>query len=165
MSKDERPDGTLLPRAVIVRRLGPTDAAIAQQMFAMMEAVFDERPSTGEPLDERYVQTLLESRQFWAVVAIDGADIVGGMTAHALPMTRDQSTELFIYDLAVRGDRQRRGIGRALVSELCALAAAVGIKVSFVAADDEDGHALEFYRALGGDGAPVTMFTFAGRSS
>ena len=40
---------------------------------------------------------------------------MGGLTAHALPMTRSPEAELFIYDLAVRADRQRRGIGRTLV--------------------------------------------------
>ena len=30
----------------------------------------------------------------------------------------------------------------------------------FVPADDEDVHALVFYRAVGGAAAPVTVFTF-----
>jgi aminoglycoside 3-N-acetyltransferase I len=149
---------------MIVRRLGPHDEAIAQQMFATLAAEFgedDKGPNAGPPLDEDYVQGLLSKRDFWAVVAIDGSDVVGGVTGHALPMTRDPSSELFIYDLAVRSDRQRRGIGRALITELLALASAAGIKTSFVPADNEDEHALEFYRALGGDAAPVTIFTFA----
>ena len=31
----------------------------------------------------------------------------------------------------------------------------------FVPADDDDIHALDFYRALGGEESPVTFFTFA----
>jgi aminoglycoside 3-N-acetyltransferase I len=30
----------------------------------------------------------------------------------------------------------------------------------FVAADNEDVHAIDFYKALGGTDSPVTMFTF-----
>jgi aminoglycoside 3-N-acetyltransferase I len=75
-------------------------------------------------------------------------------------MTRNRSSELFIYDLAVRPDRQRRGVGRALVAAIRQMAAAEGITTSFVAAADEDTHALSFYRAIGGDGAAVTIFTF-----
>ncbi len=35
-----------------------------------------------------------------------------------------------------------------------------GIHVAFVPADVEDDHALEFYRALGGEEAEVRIFTF-----
>jgi aminoglycoside 3-N-acetyltransferase I len=73
-------------------------------------------------------------------------------------MTRHERTELFIYDLAVRDDQQRRGIGRQLVEALVAEASEHGIDVVFVPADDEDTHALAFYESLGGRAAPVTMF-------
>jgi aminoglycoside 3-N-acetyltransferase I len=75
-------------------------------------------------------------------------------------MTRRESRELFIYDLAVHADYQRRGIGRALVETLRVLGSAEGIDVTFVPADNEDDHALAFYEALGGEAAPVTIFTF-----
>ena len=39
-------------------------------------------------------------------------------------------------------------------------ARAHGIARVFVAADDADAHALEFYRAVGGVASPVTMFVF-----
>jgi aminoglycoside 3-N-acetyltransferase I len=38
-------------------------------------------------------------------------------------------------------------------------AAAAGIKEVFVLADNEDVHALDFYRALGGRASQVTLFT------
>jgi aminoglycoside 3-N-acetyltransferase I len=75
-------------------------------------------------------------------------------------MTRSESAELFIYDLAVDPPHQRTGIGRALVDALRAQGAAAGISVAFVPADNEDTYALDFYRAIGGDEAPVTIFTF-----
>lgn len=134
-------------------------------MFRMMAAVFAEDGSEAgpheTPLGDDDVHALLRRKELWALVAREGDDVVGGVTAHALPMTRSRSTELFIYDLAVRVDRQRRGIGRALVTELLALAGAEGIEVAFVPADDEDAHALAFYRALGGAPSPVTFFTFS----
>jgi aminoglycoside 3-N-acetyltransferase I len=40
-------------------------------------------------------------------------------------------------------------------------AAVAGITVAFVPADNQDTHALDFYQALGGVPAPVTIFTFA----
>jgi aminoglycoside 3-N-acetyltransferase I len=84
----------------------------------------------------------------------------GGLTAHTLRLTRAEVSEVFIYDLAVVPRRQRRGVGRALVAALRTEAARAGITVAFVPADNDDTHALDFYHAIGGIPAPVTMFTF-----
>jgi aminoglycoside 3-N-acetyltransferase I len=90
----------------------------------------------------------------------DTGEATGGITAHTLPMTRREIAEIFIYDVAVRRDHQRKGVGRELLAHLRAVAAASGIGDVFVAADSDDRHALDFYRALGGAAAPVTMFSF-----
>jgi aminoglycoside 3-N-acetyltransferase I len=47
------------------------------------------------------------------------------------------------------------------VTELRNSAAESGVVNVFVAADNDDVHALDFYRALGGNASPVTLFTFA----
>jgi hypothetical protein len=54
----------------------------------------------------------------------------------------------------------------SLTSEIgCSAAGCVAftrrIAELFVAADNEDTHALDFYRALGGTASPVTIFEFA----
>ena len=121
-----------------------------------MAGVFDEE--CGE-LSDAFVEHLLARAEFWAIAAFSGDELIGGLTAHTLPMTRSESFEIFLYDIAVRADHQRRGIGRELVAALSTAAAALGIHDLFVAADDEDAHALDFYRALGAAASPVTMFT------
>jgi len=141
-----------------IRRLTRPDVAAARQLFVLMAHVFDEE---ARPLGDTYVAGLLSRPEFWAVAAfIDGA-VVGGLTAHTLPLTTSESFEIFIYDIAVRADRQRQGIGRRLIGALRELAASQGIRDVFVPADDEDGHALEFYRSLGATGTPVTFFVFS----
>ncbi|POH75348.1 GNAT family N-acetyltransferase [Arthrobacter glacialis] len=140
-----------------VKRLARGDEAVAAVLFAMMAAVFDEGSA---PLSEEYVRKLLGTDSFWAMAAFDGADVVGGLTAHTLPMTRSPSSEVFIYDLAVREDHQRQGVATRLVDELRTGAARIGIYDVFVPADNEDAGALEFYRAQGADAVPVTFFTF-----
>ena len=146
---------------VAVRRLVPGDEAIGCAMFAMMKEVFEEDSEDGgNPLRVDDAKQLLSRADFWALVATESGNVVGGLTAHALPMTRSRATELFIYDLAVKTDRQRQGIGRKLVTKLLSLARAAGIETTFVPADNEDTHALDFYRALGGTASPVTFFTF-----
>jgi aminoglycoside 3-N-acetyltransferase I len=151
---------------MMVKRLGVADASVAAATFALMASVFAEdegghdSPMPATPLTHVDVTELLGRRSFWAVAAIDDDDVVGGLTAHVLPMTRNKSCELFIYDLAVRQDRQRQGIGRALVEEVLRLARSADIATTFVLADNDDGHALDFYRAVGAAMSPVTLFAF-----
>jgi aminoglycoside 3-N-acetyltransferase I len=122
-----------------------------------MAEVFEEE---HDHLSDEYLAQLLARDQFWALAATLGEELVGGLTAHTLPMTRSESRELFIYDIAVRVDHQRRGVGRLLVSHLTRIANDGGIHDLFVAADNEDAYAMEFYRALGGVASPITFFTF-----
>jgi aminoglycoside 3-N-acetyltransferase I len=92
-------------------------------------------------------------------VMADGV-VVGGLIAHTLAMTTSERAEVFLYDVAVDGDHQRLGIGRRLVDTLRREAAAAGIDVLFVPADNDDTHALDFYQAMGGTPSPVTIFEF-----
>ena len=140
-----------------VKRLTSGDRDVARALFALMADVFEE---DSEVLSDGYLDRLLGREEFWVIAAFAGDDIIGGVTAHTLPMTRTASCEIVIYDVAVRRDRQRQGVGRRLVAELRAQAAARGIREVFVPADDADVHALDFYRALGGAASPVTIFTF-----
>lgn len=138
-------------------RLQPGDRELARALFVLMAEVFEE---AYDALSDQYVDRLLAREDFWALAAFDGDQIIGGITAHSLPMTRTETAELFIYDLAVRRDHQRRGVGRHLVADLRTRAAARGIHSMFVAADNDDVHALAFYQALGPTASPVTLFAF-----
>lgn len=109
-------------------------------------------------LSDGYVRGVLANESFWAIGAFEAGEAIGCITGHELPMTRHERRELFVYDLAVRVEEQRRGIGRQLVESLVTGAADLGINVVFVPADDEDTHALTFYERLGGRPAKVTMF-------
>src|SRR3954447_1133995 len=143
--------------AASVRRLAPGDRHLAREMFVVIADVFEE---TSASLSDDYIDRLLASPNFWALAAVVEGSVIGGLTAHTLPMTSSERSEVFIFDIAVAIDHQRHGVGRRLVSTLIDEAAAIGIDVVFVPADDEDTHALEFYRALGGRGSAVTMFDF-----
>jgi aminoglycoside 3-N-acetyltransferase I len=140
------------------RRLTSGEVERARHLFFLMADVFDEK---REKLSDAYLEGLLNRQAFWALAAFAGDEIVGGITAHTLPMTRVESSEIFVYDIAVRKDWQRRGVGRLLMTGLCEAAAAMGIDEVFAAADNDDRHALDFYRALGGSPSPVTFFLFS----
>jgi aminoglycoside 3-N-acetyltransferase I len=141
------------------RRLSVGDRELAKGLFRMMSAVFEEE---HEPISDDYVDRLLSREDFWVLAALAGDEPVGGLTAHTLPLTTAEASEIFIYDIAVRADQQRKGIGRHLMRALREAAAAAGIADVMVPADNDDAHALDFYRALGGAPSAVTFFIFSG---
>lgn len=138
-------------------RLACGDRDLVRAIFLMMADVFEE---PARPLTDAYIDRLLARVDFWLVAAFVGDELAGGITAHTLPMTRGETAELFIYDVAVRKQYQRMGVGRQLLSATCQLAAESGIPLAFVAAENLDAHALDFYRSLGGKGSSVTLFVF-----
>jgi tRNA (adenine37-N6)-methyltransferase len=140
---------------VVIGRLGVGDVPQARAAFEMMHSVLGEDPDV---LSDGYVTGLLADESFWAIGAFEAGEAIGCITGHELAMTRHERSELFVYDLAVRVDDQRRGIGRQLVDALVSGAADRGIDVVFVPADDDDPHALAFYTSVGGRPAEVTMF-------
>ncbi len=144
---------------ICVERLGAGDVERARALFLLVAGVFE--TETG-PLSDGYLERMLAREDFWAIEATADGRAVGGLTAFTLPLTRKEELEIFLYDIAVLPEFQRRGVGRELVAALRRLAAAAGIATVFVPADNQDTHALDFYRALGGEAAEVTIFTFGG---
>jgi ribosomal protein S18 acetylase RimI-like enzyme len=61
----------------------------------------------------------------------------------------DKGTEMFLYELGVDETSRRRGIGRALVDSLAALARERGCYGMFVFTDDDNVAALATYRSAG----------------
>ena len=137
-------------------RLMTGDRELAKKLFAMMAEVFGEE---HERLSDAYVHQLLSQSTFNAIAAFDENEMIGGLTAYVLQKTTSESSELFLYDVAVRKSHQRRGVGRLLMTALRDEARNAGIEEAFVLADNEDVHALDFYRALGGRASQVTLFT------
>jgi aminoglycoside 3-N-acetyltransferase I len=143
-------------------RLTIADRVLAKKLFAMIQHVFGE---PYLPLGDDYLDGLLGREDFWAIAALAGDEIVGGLTAHTLPMTRSEAAEVFIYDIAVHADHRRTGVGGLLISTLREAAHAAGVHDAFVSVDTADDEAIAFYRAVGGAQADVMHFTFAERAA
>jgi aminoglycoside 3-N-acetyltransferase I len=143
--------------SLIVRRIGLPDFELARRTFDVMAHTFGEH---SEYLNDHYLEDLLGNTNFWAVAAVAEGAVIGGLSGWTLSKTSAPSREVFIYDIAVAPTHQRQGVGNALVDFLRGAAAEAGISLVWVLADNEDAHALDFYRKLGGAAAPVTLFDF-----
>lgn len=149
-----RPAPTAL---VSARRLGAGDLPLARATFRLMAEVFE--TEWEEPSDD-YLRRLLARDDRCAFAGFVGDTLAGGLTAHAIPMTTAEQCELLIWDLAVHPDQQRRGVGTALVEAARVAATELGIAMVFVAAENADGHAVEFYQAIGGTPLATTFFSW-----
>jgi aminoglycoside 3-N-acetyltransferase I len=144
---------------ITTRRLRLGDRNKARALFALLSDVFQEPVET---LSDQYLDRILGEEGFWVLAAWADGELAGGLTAHTLPMTRTEAPEIFIYDVAVREEMRRKGVGRSLVKVLREQAGALGIRVVFVLAENDDAEAVRFYEAAGGRGAAVTCFAFGG---
>jgi aminoglycoside 3-N-acetyltransferase I len=140
-----------------IKRLTKEDLADFHALVNLFNMVFEEESKIGS---ETHLLKLLGNESFIALAALAENEVVGGLTAYELPMYYSDSSEIFLYDLAVKSEYQGMGIGKGLLQSLKAHCSKHGIKEFFVMAHAEDEHAIEFYRATGGKSENVVNFLY-----
>jgi aminoglycoside 3-N-acetyltransferase I len=145
-------------KAFEIKQLTKEDLPKFKSLIHLFNTVFEEEePSIGSDI---HLTQLLASKTFIAITALSENEVVGGITAYELPMVHADSSELILYDMAVRSDFQRRGIGKQLIQGLKEYCNKNGIKEFFVMAHEEDTHAVEFYHSTGGKSEKVVNFLY-----
>jgi ribosomal protein S18 acetylase RimI-like enzyme len=117
-------------------------------------ALFDAPPSAA--WTTRFLRS--EGHHLLMALADDGTAIgfvTGVETTHP-----DKGTEMFLYELSVHADHRRRGIGKALVESLAALASARGCYGMWVGTEPDNAAALATYVAAGAE-PPEAFMTLA----
>ncbi|HEY8574756.1 MAG TPA: AAC(3)-I family aminoglycoside N-acetyltransferase [Devosia sp.] len=133
-----------------IKRLGRNDVTAMRQLNALFSTVFEDPDSyASKPPEDIYLEALLAKDHFLAVVAMDGAEVVGGLAAYQLDKFEQARSEIYIYDLAVAVSHRRRGIARTLITELTRIAAERGCWVVYVQADYGDDPAIALYTSMG----------------
>jgi aminoglycoside 3-N-acetyltransferase I len=133
-----------------VRLLGRGDVSLMEAMLTAFGEAFDELETYSRARPSPvYLERLLGSEYFIALVALKDGDVVGGLAAYELPKFEQERSEIYIYDLAVAAAHRRQGIATALIEELKRIAAARGAYVIFVQADLGDAPAIAFYSKVG----------------
>jgi GNAT superfamily N-acetyltransferase len=93
-----------------------------------------------------------------ALVAKSGADVIGLASYSFLWPAAGLTMSLFLKELYVRQERQRQGVGRRLMQELCQIAVAVGCSRVEWQTEVENERARQFYESLGSPVFPGKVF-------
>jgi len=141
-----------------VRKLTEEDVSAFHSLIEMFNLVFEEAEPTVS--SDTNLLRLLSNHHFVAIAALNENEVAGGLTAYELPMYSSERSELFLYDLAVKPDYQRMGIGKSLIRSLKDYCTSEGIELFFVLAHEEDEHAIEFYHSTGGRSEKVINFLY-----
>jgi aminoglycoside 3-N-acetyltransferase I len=139
------------------KRLTTSDLTAFKSLIEMFNTVFEEEQQIGS---DAHLLKLLGNNSFIVIAALSENEVVGGLTAYELPMIYSDASEVILYDMAVREEYQRIGIGKGLIQSLKEYCMKNEIETFFVMAHEEDVHAVEFYHATGGKSEKVLNFLY-----
>ncbi len=145
----------MLPEII---KLTSKDLDKFEELICIFEEVF-EMKNFNLP-DKKHLQQLLAKESFLVFVALVNNKVIGGLTTYNLEQYYSEKSSVYIYDLAVKKEFQRQGVGRSLIASLNSYCEKIGMKEVFVQADLEDSHAIEFYRSTGGIEEKVVHFSY-----
>jgi aminoglycoside 3-N-acetyltransferase I len=141
-----------------IKKLDRTELHLFKELIFLFEDVFEMKDFKIPPDD--HLQQLLSKDTFFVFVAQLNGEIVGGLTCYTWDQYYAVRQLVYIFDLAVKKELQRKGIGRMLIDAVNAYAKDTGAEEVFVQADEVDDYALDFYRSTGGTGEKVVHFTY-----
>lgn len=147
-----------MEKVVEYRKLAIGDESSFSKLVLLFNKEFESPDSNY--VNDKNIRSLIAKPDFICFVAFIGDEVVGGLTGYELLMYDQEGSSMYLYDLAVDKNYQRRGIGSNLVGELMDYCRSKDIKDLFVQADVEDQHAVEFYNKIGGDDSETVQFSF-----
>ncbi|UOU97177.1 GNAT family N-acetyltransferase [Chryseobacterium daecheongense] len=130
-----------------ISRLNPDDSEKLRLLEKLYVEVFEVKNSQNPGLE--YFKNLLKNDNFIYLIAENEYEITGGLTAYLMPSLHGH-LEVYVYDLAVKNNFQRKGIGTLLMQKIFEISKNLDAAEVFLQADNVDEHALRFYRKLKG---------------
>ncbi len=141
-----------------IERLTHNDIHKFTELIRVFEDVFEMK--NFKMPDEHYLQQLLAKDSFFVFVATIEDKVVGGLTSYIMPQYYSTLPLVYIFDLAVKTEYQRKGIGKMLIAANNNYCQEIGAEIVMVQADEADDHAIEFYQSTGGIAEKVIHFDY-----
>ncbi len=132
------------------KQLSGSDAPLFRELIKVLGEAFEDIDTYQASVpSDNYLQSFLEKPHCMVLVAMKGAEVVGGLVAYELEKFEQDRREIYIYDLAVAELYRRQGIATRLINELKNIAKTRKAYVIFVQADPGDIPAIKLYESLG----------------
>lgn len=96
---------------------------------------------------ENHLRKLFEKENFFSVVAKVNNKVIGGLTIYILDQYYSTRPLVYLYDLAVMKEYQRKGVGKSLIEFTNNYCRQKGYEEVFVQAEKLDEYAIDFYRS------------------
>lgn len=127
-----------------IKRLTKKDLDIARSMFIQFL-------SEGQTVsDDKHLLNLLGNKRFYGLVALQGATIVGRLTAYEFDMYHDNTREVYLYEVDVEEAYQNQGIGSQLIEFTKKICEKRGVDYMFVGTEADNVPAQKLYAKTGG---------------
>lgn len=149
--------------SVEIKKLGHDGLISFIELIRIFEDVFG-MENVKIP-EEGYLQGLLEEDNFFVFVAIRNEKVVGGLTVYLLKQYYSKRFLMYVYDLAVKTEHQRQGIGKMLMSAVTQYSEEIGAEEVYVQAEEIDQHAVTFYHATGAIASKFVNFSYSFKDS
>ncbi|MCB1024144.1 MAG: GNAT family N-acetyltransferase, partial [Acidobacteria bacterium] len=141
-----------------IKTLTAEDTDKASELFHSFQV--DDGIRDPTKASDEYLKRILSKADFHVIAASVDKTIVGGLVAYELLKYKDESAEMYLFEMGVDASFQRRGIGTALIEKLKDICREKGITEMFVGALDDNMPAKALYKSTGGSEEKVSEFTY-----
>lgn len=134
-----------------IRRLRPGDEEVVRRL-SIEDARFEQEgiaPRARIPHTAASARAFLEVETNYQLAAFDEDEPVGQLIAYELIRRHGDGRMMFVYEIGVRADYRRRGVGRGLFESLRALCSERSISRAFLMTNESNPAAMAFYESLG----------------
>ncbi|MEO5996616.1 MAG: GNAT family N-acetyltransferase [Chitinophagaceae bacterium] len=141
-----------------IKKLGNQELNRFIELIRLFEDVF--KMENFRIPGQDYLHQLLQKDSFYVFVALLDDKVIGGLTTYTMLQYYSTLPLVYIFDLAVSTEHQRKGIGKMLIKAVTNYCKEIGVQEVFVQADEVDGYALDFYHSTGATAEKVVHFNY-----
>jgi ribosomal protein S18 acetylase RimI-like enzyme len=124
-----------------IYRASATDAGLAKIALADVH----ER----KPVEEAAITAFLDDPSCFLLLAVENGQVLGSLNGYLLRHPNQAQPQFLLYEIDVRPECRRRGVGLALVNAFTAAARAAGAFEVWVVSNESTPAALALYRKCG----------------
>ncbi len=128
---------------MVIKKLDHNEVSDFRNLVEIFKAVFENEEQI--PGNE-HLGRLLSNPDFIVFVVKLNNRVVGGLTLFVLHSYYGTKPMAYMYDVGISPEFQGRGLGKALIAEVCRYCKDNGFEDAYVEAESDDIDAVNFYR-------------------